>query len=106
MEKVLVILCILCIGCKTQDKITANTLQEKSQVAVSTPTPIPLTDRQKIDILRTEAHKRGLRWSVTCMDREDNPSEQFFAMAEDKSQPRGAVYMEDGALPWLSLIHI
>jgi hypothetical protein len=62
--------------------------------------PTVLTDKQKIDLLRKEAHKRHLRWRIYCNDWERNPNWQFQGEAIQAGSKFG-VYIEDGQIkPW------
>lgn len=59
----------------------------------------PMTDAQKIKLLRDEAHKRGIRWSIKCDDYEDTAKRYgaFVAIAYEKGHVPGSLYIEDGA---------
>ena len=62
-----------------------------------------LTDEQKIDLLRNEAQKRGLKWKVTsCYWNWNKPDQtQFLGQAVQQNAPFSS-YIEDGAVPyWL-----
>lgn len=93
MKKLYLLVAVLLMaGCKASKPVPATQTQ-----AISTPTmsnidvrcvgdctgiPIPsLTDKQKIALLRVEAHKRGLKWRIFCMDWQDDPNHQFMGEA-------------------------
>lgn len=61
----------------------------------ATPTPEP-SDKQKIALLRAEAHNRHLRWKVWCADL--GPDWQFQGWAVPPGDDWG-VYIEEGARP-------
>lgn len=74
-----------------------NTAPAKHQ-ATPTPTPTPeLSDKDKIGLLRAEAHKRGLRWHIFCTDWMSDPNWQFQGQVISPGSEFG-VYIEDGAV--------
>jgi hypothetical protein len=118
MKNLVLAICLLLIGCQAKVQKRVESQPASAQEATGTPEPCDeahhcaptsteplimsasLTDKQKIDLLRTEAHKRGLHWHILCEDYE-TPDKQFFAYAADAKEPSGAKYIEDGAVkPW------
>lgn len=115
----LAVLVLLVAGCNaskpaapapTQAANTPNTssivVSDVACVGDCSGLPIPpLTDKQKIALLRAEAHKRGLKWRIFCMDWQDDPDHQFLGEAAlingafDTRIERGSkgVWLKDGA---------
>lgn len=81
---------------KQQHAYITATTQKAPVILVPEP-----SDKDKIALLRAEAHKRGLRWYVHCAEIQPTPHDKFFASATDKREKPGAgQYIEQGALPW------
>lgn len=96
MKQTLYFLVLILGGCSASNP-TRPTVHTD---AAALPTP-QLSDKEKIALLRAEAHKRGLKWSISCEgDYFHDPAKKFFAEAKHKSNPDLAHYIEDGALPW------
>jgi hypothetical protein len=91
-------LALLLAGCSGNSPVSAAPKEHPGKPAVAaTPTPTPEpSDKQKIALLRAEAHKRHLRWRVWCVDLGEDWQFQGWAV-----QPGDDfhVYAEDGAKP-------
>lgn len=57
-----------------------------------------LSPEQKIEVLRSEAHNRGLHWYIICVPKSDYDEDQhYIAYAEQQTQPKNAIFIEDGS---------
>jgi hypothetical protein len=82
------------VGCKHQQVVTIPEQNGAKTVAIE-----ELTDKQKISLLRSEAHALGLRWRILCTDDNDERY-RFLAEAEWKTKTEPFIlYVEDGAQP-------
>lgn len=62
-----------------------------------------LSDKEKIYLLRTEAHKRDLKWRITCATWNSDPDQQFLGMVWPKDGA-DSLYIEQGSKgEWLNL---
>lgn len=82
---------------KQQHAYITATTQKAPVILVPEP-----SDKEKVALLRAEAHKRGIRWSVRCNDGwSDEADKAFIGFANDKKEAADAgQYIEEGALPW------
>lgn len=100
MKKLILLAAVVMIaGCAKQPEpaVTYRTDDTKPFVVAAIKEQEPkLTDKQKIDLLRKEAHARGLHWEARCAV-VPNGSEDFIAFAYPRDYKDGAIYYEDGA---------
>ncbi len=91
MRNSLLLCVILLAGCGHQK--VAVPISETKTVQVE---ERELTDEQKLTLLRTETHKRGLRWRIFCTS-DPEPRYNFLAEAEIKTHSEPFIlYVEDG----------
>ncbi len=93
----LVVPAVLFIGCETkiQRRVDSKPSPETKAAATSTPEDQPLTDKQKVALLRQEAHAMGLKWHVFCVDWNKDANKQFMGEATPKDASY-SFYIEDG----------
>ena len=96
-----VLVVMVMAGCNASRPVTAAPTQAENM-----PNTIPpLSDKQKIALLRDEAKKRGLRWFVRCASVSFHGEDSFVGIAEDKKQKEKWLnYEDEGALPSWAVI--
>jgi hypothetical protein len=108
MRKIAIVLVMFLVGCVKHTNDSGSPSPTSTPVIVALQKAIKAadkpkgpTDKEKISLLRTEAHKRGLTWYVICFDSPSrDPGDTFFAAAFVSAKAMHATYIEDGAEPW------